>query len=289
MRAKKSTRALSMSPIIYAILLFALVGCAIRTTTTPPRIALLAPFEGIYRDIGYNALYAARLAFADAGINTIELVPIDTTSATLIERVRALSGDPLTAAALVVEISPMNDLSAAANGLPIILIGDDPQYNLAGNAVFILGNLELAISQVTGIFTSYTESLSADRTNIGGNRYTIPDVREYMTAVDLPLDSLIIVTSAAAPDADFSARYQASDQFAPAPLPLATLVYDAANIALNAVQSGGTSRENVRAALADTNYVGLNGVIRFDETRRWINPPTHQYTVTSSGLVESTP
>ncbi|MBE2183871.1 MAG: hypothetical protein IAE89_10635, partial [Anaerolineae bacterium] len=38
-----------------------LAGCG-ATAATPKvqRIALLAPFEGRYREIGYNALYAAR-------------------------------------------------------------------------------------------------------------------------------------------------------------------------------------------------------------------------------------
>jgi hypothetical protein len=33
----------------------------------PPKIALIAPFEGQYRAIGYNALYASQMAIRDAG------------------------------------------------------------------------------------------------------------------------------------------------------------------------------------------------------------------------------
>ncbi len=40
-----------------------LSACAVKRTPTIYRIALLAPFEGRYREIGYNALYAARMAF----------------------------------------------------------------------------------------------------------------------------------------------------------------------------------------------------------------------------------
>src|SRR5690349_2126250 len=43
-----------------------LSGCAITPHELTPRIALLAPFEGRYREVGYNAYYAVRLAFVDA-------------------------------------------------------------------------------------------------------------------------------------------------------------------------------------------------------------------------------
>ena len=46
--------------VLAALLLVALTACG----GTPPvmRLALLAPFEGRYREVGYQALYAARLA-----------------------------------------------------------------------------------------------------------------------------------------------------------------------------------------------------------------------------------
>ena len=52
-------------------------GCAIVKAPITTRVALLAPFEGRYREVGYNALYAARLAFADSSIMSIELLAVD--------------------------------------------------------------------------------------------------------------------------------------------------------------------------------------------------------------------
>ena len=56
------------------LLLIPLVtACAIQRTSTPYKIALLAPFEGRYRDVGYDALYAARLALSEANLSQIVL------------------------------------------------------------------------------------------------------------------------------------------------------------------------------------------------------------------------
>src|SRR4051794_35174325 len=77
------------------LLIFALFLSACGVMHTPiTRIALLAPFEGRYREIGYNALYAARLALADAADPQIELLPIDAGGDQAAERARALSLDP---------------------------------------------------------------------------------------------------------------------------------------------------------------------------------------------------
>jgi len=67
------------------------------------RVALLAPFEGRYREIGYNALYAARLAFTESGFANVELMPIDDGGSvvTAVLRARALTHDPQVIGALI--------------------------------------------------------------------------------------------------------------------------------------------------------------------------------------------
>ncbi|MCS7070642.1 MAG: hypothetical protein NZM00_03995, partial [Anaerolinea sp.] len=60
---------------VFALIAIALLtGCTVHQTA--PRIALIAPFEGRYREVGYNALYAARLALADAE-SGVQLLPLD--------------------------------------------------------------------------------------------------------------------------------------------------------------------------------------------------------------------
>jgi hypothetical protein len=58
-------------------LLVSLAGCAIIQTPPITKIVLLAPFEGEQRDLGYNALYAVRLALSDANAQNIDFLAID--------------------------------------------------------------------------------------------------------------------------------------------------------------------------------------------------------------------
>ena len=55
-------QSLSATTIFLLLLALALTACGASNPELPGKIALLAPFEGQYREIGYNALYAVRLA-----------------------------------------------------------------------------------------------------------------------------------------------------------------------------------------------------------------------------------
>jgi hypothetical protein len=86
------------------------------------RIALVAPFEGRDRAVGYEALTAARVAFDSVNDTRLELLPIDAGDGQTEERLRALAGDPLVRAVLLVGISPDEGVTAAAADLPVLLI-----------------------------------------------------------------------------------------------------------------------------------------------------------------------
>lgn len=107
-------------------------GCAISRAPALPRLALLAPFEGEQRAIGYEALYAARLAIEDAGL-VVELYPVDDggTLASAADRARALAGDPLTMMVLL-----FGDRAASGN----------VQTNLADLPALIVGDLSTTVS-----------------------------------------------------------------------------------------------------------------------------------------------
>ena len=91
----------------------------------------------------------------------------------------------------------------------------------------------------------------------------------------------MVVSSGSLPDDDFRAGYAASDPFAPPPGLLATLVYDAAGMATQAM-AGGASRADVYGALATMDYSGINGDIRFQEGY-WANAPIRTYVYDSQG------
>src|SRR5690606_19963994 len=94
----------------------------------PPvrRIALIAPFEGAYREIGYDALYPIRLALADAGLSDVVLVSVDAGSVDdAVTRATAIASDPTVLLALVAGPVPAEPrVLAAFADLPIIVIGD---------------------------------------------------------------------------------------------------------------------------------------------------------------------
>ena len=89
--------------VTWLMLASLLSSCAVAQSGRIKKIALLAPFEGQYRSIGYNALQAVRLAIADAGSNDIQLLAVDDggTVASAIKRIQALNIDPAVEAILV--------------------------------------------------------------------------------------------------------------------------------------------------------------------------------------------
>ena len=95
-----------MSKLVYSFwwgVLLLLVGCSSYMTTPPVRIALLAPFEGRHREVGYQALYAARLAIAETERTDIDLLAVNDggTVDRALSRAAALNRDPLVRAVVL--------------------------------------------------------------------------------------------------------------------------------------------------------------------------------------------
>lgn len=178
------------------VLMLLLVGC-----TTPPvqRVALLAPFEGQYREIGYQALYAARMAIAEADRNHLELIAIDDggTLATAQDRVRALNNDPLMTGVLLLGPHPTHEITIA-------LLDDDLAHIIIGDWT----------DDFETVGTATTPTSCADLCGL-----------TVFTANATGLNQLTIQTVAPPVTEKFAARYAAFDTFAPPPLPLAHLTY----------------------------------------------------------------
>lgn len=253
-------------------MLLVISACTARQPIT--RIALLAPFEGRYREVGYNALYAARLALQDANIRHIELLPVDdgggVTSAA--DRARALAEDDLVQAALILGYAAADPaVQAAFADIPVIIVGHWSSQP-AADTVFMLANAALASEITAPPAVSVTAAADLPVPVTGGEVFALaqfPILRSDLTGIR-------IVTSAAPPDAIFAHRYRASDQFAPQPGLLASLTYDAARMTVQAVQSS-TSRAGVVQTLNRLEYDGLNGLIRFEDGY-WHNAPVNYFT-----------
>jgi branched-chain amino acid transport system substrate-binding protein len=88
---------------LYVLLLLALGGCTVPASTKPiVKVGLVAPFEGLYRPLGYEVLYAVKLAIrernASGGVAgyMVELVALndDNQPALAAQRAREMAVDP---------------------------------------------------------------------------------------------------------------------------------------------------------------------------------------------------
>ena len=241
----------------FLLLLLAAVsaGCGVLAPRLPRKIALLAPFEGQFRAIGYNALYAARLAFSDAAPSDLQLLPIDDGGAlaAAVARVKALNADPAVAAVIALGPAATHASAQAANDKPLILLGNWG-HDIADEQSHYAANARLAQTRSSGDLLLLVQARGRDQ-----------DRR-----------SAVFRSSGALPDSRFSERYLASAQYAPPPNLLATLTYDIFRLALKAVAAG--------EAISEAHYSGINGLIRFEDGY-WVDAPVNYYRYEGDQLV----
>jgi len=153
-------------PLAFCLLLLA--SCSHRRGGSPSllvrptvKIGLVAPFEGRYRYVGYDVIYAVRLALREAnaaggvGGYSVELVAYDdgADSAMAVEQARKLAADPAVvaavahfreetiAAALDVYAEAGIPLVAPAVFAPALTRGEAEVYRLAPSAEVVAGAL----------------------------------------------------------------------------------------------------------------------------------------------------
>lgn len=250
--AGASRRAGRFLPLLLAI---TLAACGIRAVDTPTKIALLAPFEGQYREIGYNALYAARLAFDDAEPHRAQLLALDDggTQASAVARVQALNLDPAVAAIIALGPYASHPAAQTANDKPLILVGNWGHDRADENSL-------------------YASSSSLAKTRQNSDLHML-DQRRALAA---DAEAIRFESSGSLPSADFRKRYLNSALYAPAPNLLATLTYDITGLALRALAKGNT--------ISATEYRGLNGRIRFVDGY-WADAPLNRFRYDGSQLV----
>lgn len=244
--------------LLLLLLTMSLAACGTGEARLPKKIALLAPFEGQYREIGYNALYALRLAFTDVAPMDVQLLAVDDggTLASAIARIQALNLD--TAVAAVIALGPQATHAAAqmANDKPLILVGNWGQ-DRADEDSFYASDRDLAKSRGSGGFDmlAQTRALADDPA----------ELRFY--------------SSGSLPDEAFRQRYLNSGLYAPAPNLLATLTYDIGRLALSAIING--------TAISATEHLGLTGRIRFEDGY-WADAPRNRFRYDGDRLIIDT-
>jgi hypothetical protein len=241
-----------------------LTGCAVFRGEQVYKIVLFAPFEGRYREIGYNALYAARLALSENATQTIDLLAIDDGGSveTAVARAAAIRQDSSIKGVIALGIYATDDHVQDTLGqeLPILIIGHWNAETRQAN-VFLLSSWE---------FSSLL--------NWEGEITTIPSKgnvvsSEILSLYQVPLlvnepARLTIYSSASLPDDDFRQRFMSGGLYVPEPNLLATLSYDATGLLIQAILTNTPIR--------DMNYKGINGAISF-ENSYWRNAPIYRY------------
>lgn len=242
----------------------ALSGCGSRQSIQ--RVVLLAPFEGRYSEIGYNAYYAAKLAIQEMGDLNTELLAVDDggTAEMALDRLRALEGDPLVRGVIVLGFNgaeavaqhPMTDV-------PSIVVGE---WGIipSNDQMFILSSPALREIITTPPIAELTTLANLPEPFTGGELVGL----EQFTLLRPQLEGVTFVSSGSLPDQAFRTRYKSSGLYVPEPNHLATLVYDAVGYILRA----GDIQQ----------YEGINGSITF-ENGYWKDAPIYYYGYDSSG------
>ncbi len=241
-------------PLLVAL---ALAACTARPIA-PDKVALLAPFENQYREIGYNALYAVRLALDDAQSDAQLLALDDGGSVELaIARVQAFNRDPAAKAIIALGPQATHESVQRASQLPFLIVGNWGNSRAAQNSLYAANKLSTQANSADDLF-----------------------ILEQTRALQDDLDGRLFHSSGSPPDEDFRQRYLASGLYVPQPNLLATLVYDIAGLVISALDSD--------MPISQTAHTGINGQMRFFDGY-WQDAPDNSYTVVDGEIVPSAP
>ncbi len=258
------------------VLSLVMVGCSGKNETTIQRIALLAPFEGRFSELGYDAYYAGRMAIQDHGNDTIELLAIDDggSTASAVERAKALARDPLIKVVIVLgNNASSEDVQQALGDVPVMIVGNWNSKAVTKNA-FMLSNARLQDEFTVGVDAiDIADADSPIETVIGGDILAL----KQFASISKHRENATIASSATLPNAEFRDKYLASGQFVPEPGLLASITYDAFGMALRAMEG-----RDIPQALTTMNYKGLNGAIHFVDGY-WSSAPIHYYQYDTDG------
>lgn len=269
----------SISVILASLLLMGgPAGCAVVRDTRPLYIALLAPFEGRYREVGYNALYAARLALADAPNSSYTLLPIEDggTPEQAALRASALVIDERVAAVLVLgQTAAHPAVQTALHPVPAVIVGGWTDTR-AGESTFVLSAADTAARLSFPLSLSITEIAARPD---GGTVGEIGGLEGFRALRD-SMGGITVLSSGTPPTGEFATRYSASGLYVPVPNLLAMLTYDAT--------AWLTTLPPSRPAITDALHTGTydsahSGILAFNQAGWWQDAPVRGYTLMVDG------
>jgi len=293
-----SARRARLPTICMGLMAAVLVTTAACVPVTRPvvKIGLVAPFEGRYRDVGYEVIYAVRLAVREANAAggvagyTIELTALDDGGdpAQAAEQARKMAADPAILGVIGHWLDSTTHDAApvyAAEGLPLLATTTEALPPGTFRLWLTPAEIEDAArgSALCPLPCDNLEDLDWLR-DVRGQQPTTPVLgpplwaQSQFAALAGPLAEGAHFAAAAPYPADsvdpsFADRYRAISNGVE-PGPNAVLAYDAANLLLAALRASAgqgekPTRGGLNAALAALHYSGLSGAISFGTDGNW--------------------
>lgn len=242
-------------------------ACAVTRPTV--KIGLAAPFEGRYRAVGYDVIYAVRLAVREANAAggvagySLELVALDDSGdpEQAVTQARKLAVDPQIVAVL-------------GHWLDVTTVAAAPEYARAGLPLLATaaGPLPDGVYRLWPAGACHLASGAGCVEALEDLRLRAAEGVTVTVPAPLPVDSR---------DPGFAERYQAISNGV-APGFNAVLAYDAARVLIDALArdlaaNKTPTRAGVGAALSTSAWLGLSGQISFDAAAQWTAPPAWTY------------
>ncbi len=263
---------LARKTLIAALVAFCLVAACVPVARPAVKIGVVGPFEGRYRDTGYEVIYAVRLAVREANQRGLagyglELLGLDDSGdpQMAVTQARKMATDPQVVG-VVGHWLDQTTLAAApayaSAGLPLLATTASPDLDPTSFRVWPTQSTLDAQIQPAWKRTELPFQPGWGQTPFWSDSAS----RLYLLApAPMPAD---------APDATFAQRYQALSNGV-VPNAYAVLAYDAARLLCDAIirdvaAHGRPSRSGVAAALRESGYVGLSGTFRFDAAQAWV-------------------
>lgn len=206
------------------LLLLAIVLAACTGSPVPDRVALLGPFEGRYREIGYEAYYAVQLALNSDASTRLTLLAIDDggSVANAMERATALTEDHTVRAVLL--IGPYATEAAVQQeleGIPAFIIG----YwgvSAATNDVQLIAPDGISQRSPAASARDLFVALGSIAPFTGSEMLSLPQ----FATLRADTRGIELLSSSPLPEPEFRERYAALSAFAPQPSLIAVLAYE---------------------------------------------------------------
>lgn len=293
--------------VLFTVCLTSLIAC-LPITRPVVKIALVAPFEGRYRDVGYEVIYAVRLAVREANANggvagySVELLALDDVGSVemAVEQARKVTTDPQVVGVVGHWLEETTLVAASeylAAGADIPFLATTSLSDLSSSA-FRLWPTDAALrsalpdaafcpapcDSLEDLSWLVSQSPISNRPSLiaGPPLWLQP---QFAALAGDAAEGVYVIAAAPLPadstDPSFADRYRAISNGVE-PRSNAVLAYDAARLLLDAIQrdveqNSAPTRAGVMAALAQSNYLGLSGPISFGENHNWEDAPRWVY------------